>query len=121
MHSALWSPQSSSRPETFQFTKVASYRARGLCKWFCSYYGNCNVIKISHVDRYLIVWFRVFVAYYVLIIIFSFLFFLPIKSENHSVSPYRFPFIRSGSLVRRSTATNYSTANKQVSTKNHRC
>ncbi|XP_062146510.1 protein ABIL2-like isoform X3 [Alnus glutinosa] len=60
-HPALWSPQSSSRPGTFQFTKVASRRA----------------------------------------------------PENRSVSPCRFPFIRSGSLVRRSTATNYSTANKR--------
>ncbi|XP_059444599.1 protein ABIL2-like isoform X2 [Corylus avellana] len=67
-HSALWSPQSSSRPETFQFTKVASCRAR----------------------------------------------------ENRSVSPYRFPFIRSGSLVRRSTATNYSTANKRYASEPRR-
>ncbi|KAB1201134.1 Protein ABIL2 [Morella rubra] len=58
--SALWSRQSSSRPGSFQFTKVASKKA--------------------------------------------------LDSQKRSVSPYRFPFMRSGSVARGSTATNSSAA-----------
>lgn len=60
-HSVIRSAQSSSRPGTFQFTKVASNKAL----------------------------------------------------ENRAVSPYRFSFLRSGSLVKRSSAINSYTANQR--------
>ncbi|XP_075671881.1 protein ABIL2-like isoform X2 [Castanea sativa] len=60
-HSVIRSAQSSSRPGTFQFTKVASKKAL----------------------------------------------------ENRAVSPYRFSFLRSGSLVKKSSAINSYTANQR--------
>ena len=53
-----------------------------------------------------------FVIFSVLIMVFCSL----TKSENRAVSPYRFSFIRSGSLVKKSTAMNSSTAKRRVST-----